>query len=54
MNVVPQCPPGPAPGMASGLVDSWFDGCAAAVEGLAKCWASTLERGPAAFDLPRP
>ena len=26
MNVVPQCPPVPAPSMASGLLDSWLDG----------------------------
>jgi poly(3-hydroxyalkanoate) synthetase len=39
--------------MASGLIDSWLDGCAAAAEGLGRCWASTLQRGPAAFDLPR-
>jgi len=53
MNVVPQCPPVPAPSLASGLLDSWLDGCAAAVEGLGKCWATALERGPAAFDFPR-
>ena len=53
MNVVPQCPPVPAPSMASGLLDSWLDGCAAAVEGAGKCWATALERGPAAFDVPR-
>ena len=53
MSVVPQCPPVPAPSMASGLLDSWVDGCAAAVEGFGKCWAATLQRGPAAFDLPR-
>jgi poly(3-hydroxybutyrate) depolymerase len=53
MDVVPQCPPVPAPSMASGLMDSWLDGCAAAVDGIGKCWATALERGPAAFDLPR-
>jgi len=53
MNVVPQCPPALAPSMATGLLDSWLDGCAAAVEGIGKCWATALERGPAAFDLPR-
>ena len=50
---VPQCPPAPVPSMASGLLDSWLDGCAAAVESVGKCWATTFERGPAAFDLPR-
>ncbi len=53
MSVVPQCPPVPAPSMASGLLDSWIDGCAAAVDGLDKCWAAGVQRGPAAFDLPR-
>jgi poly(3-hydroxybutyrate) depolymerase len=53
MNVVPQCPPVPGPSMASGLLDSWLDGCAAAADGIRKCWTTALERGPAAFDLPR-
>ena len=53
MNVVPQCPPVLAPSMASALLDSWLEGCAAAVEGVGKCWATALERGPAAVDLPR-
>jgi poly(3-hydroxyalkanoate) synthetase len=39
--------------MASGLLDSWLDGCAAAVESVGKCWTTALQRGPAAFDLPR-
>jgi poly(3-hydroxyalkanoate) synthetase len=53
MNVVPQCPPVAASNMASGLLDSWLDGCAVAVEGVGKCWATAFQRGPAAFDLPR-
>jgi poly(3-hydroxybutyrate) depolymerase len=54
MNVVPQCPPVPAPTMAAaGLLDSWLDGCAAAFDGVGRCWAATLERGPAALDVPR-
>ncbi len=53
MTVVPQCPPVPAPSMASGLLDSWLDGCAAAVESVGKCWTTALQRGPAAFDIPR-
>ena len=53
MTVVPQCPPVPAPSMASGLLDSWFDAGAAAVEGLGKFWTAAFERGPAAFDVPR-
>ena len=53
MTVVPQCPPVPAPGMAAGLLDSWLDAGVATLEGLGKCWATTLQRGPAALDLPR-
>ncbi len=53
MTVVPQCPPVPAPSMASGLLDSWLDGATAAFEGLGKCWATTWQRGPAALDLQR-
>ena len=53
MTVVPQCPPVPAPSMASGLLDSWLDACAAAVESVEKCWTTALQRGPAAFDFPR-
>jgi poly(3-hydroxybutyrate) depolymerase len=53
MTVVPQCPPVPSPGMASGLLDSWLDAGAATLEGLGKCWATTLQRGPAALDFPR-
>lgn len=53
MTVVPQCPPVPAPGMAAGLLDSWLDAGVATLEGLGKCWATTLRRGPAALDLPR-
>ena len=53
MTVVPQCPPVPAPGMASGLLDSWLDAGGATLEGLGKCWATTWQRGPAALDFPR-
>ena len=53
MTVVPQCPPVLAPSMASGLLDSWLDAGAAAVDGLGKCWSAAFERGPAAFDVPR-
>ncbi|MFZ0974172.1 MAG: alpha/beta fold hydrolase [Solirubrobacteraceae bacterium] len=53
MTVVPHCPPVPAPSMASGLLDSWLDAGAAAVDGLGKCWSAAFERGPAAFDVPR-
>ena len=53
MTVVPQCPPVLAPGNAAGLLDSWFDGAAAALEGLGKCWATTWEQGPGALDFPR-
>ena len=54
MSVLSQCPPVPAPSVAaSGLLDSWIEGCAAAADGLGRCWAAALEHGPAAFDLPR-
>ncbi len=53
MTVVPQCPPVLAPGNAAGLLDSWFDGAAATLEGLGKCWATTWEQGPGALDFPR-
>jgi len=53
MSVVPQCPPVPGPSTASGLLDSWLDAGAAALEGLGKCWATTFQRGPSALDLPR-
>ena len=52
MTVVPQCPPVLAPGNAAGLLDSWFDGAAATLEGLGKCWATTWEQGPGALDFP--
>src|SRR5579884_2581825 len=54
MSAVPQYPPVTAPSrLGSGLLDSWLDGYAAAVEGFEKCWSAALRRGPAAFDLPR-
>lgn len=53
MSVVTQCPPVPSPSLTSGLFDSWLEGCAAAVDGLSRCWTTTLERGPAALNVPR-
>ena len=53
MSAVPQCPPVPSPSLASGLLDSWLDGAAATFEGLGKCWAAALQRGPVALDVPR-
>jgi poly(3-hydroxybutyrate) depolymerase len=53
MNVVPQCPPVHTPSMASGMLDSWLEGCATTVDSMGKCWAAALQRGPAALDLPR-
>ena len=53
MSAVPQCPPVPAPSLSSGLLDSWVEGYAATLDGLGKCWAAALQRGPMAFDLPR-
>jgi poly(3-hydroxyalkanoate) synthetase len=43
----------PAPSRASGLLDSWLDGCAVTLDSLGKCWTTAFERGPAALDLPR-
>jgi poly(3-hydroxyalkanoate) synthetase len=53
VSAVPQCPPVPAPSLSSGLLDSWFEGYAATLDGFGKCWAAALQRGPTAFDLPR-
>jgi poly(3-hydroxyalkanoate) synthetase len=39
--------------MAAGLLDSWLDAGAAALDGLGRCWATTFHRGPVALDLPR-
>jgi poly(3-hydroxybutyrate) depolymerase len=38
-----------APAMSSGLLDSWFDGCAVA---LRECFTNSFVRGPRPFDLP--
>ena len=54
MSAIPQCPPVPAPSsLGTGLLDNWFEGYAATLDGLGKCWTAALQRGPAAFDLPR-
>ncbi|MBV8999800.1 MAG: alpha/beta hydrolase [Solirubrobacterales bacterium] len=53
MSAVPQCPPVPSPSYASGLFSSWIEGYAATLNGLGKCWAATLERGPGALDFSR-
>jgi poly(3-hydroxybutyrate) depolymerase len=53
LNAMPQCPPLPSPSLTSGLLDSWIEGYAAAVHGLGRCWATALERGPAALNFPR-
>jgi poly(3-hydroxybutyrate) depolymerase len=53
MSAVPQCPPVPSPAFSSGLLDSWLDGCASAVDGMGRIWAAALERGPGAFNVPR-
>ena len=46
--------PGPRPrSLGTGLLDNWFEGYAATLDGLGKCWTAALQRGPAAFDLPR-
>ncbi|MBV9334939.1 MAG: alpha/beta fold hydrolase [Solirubrobacterales bacterium] len=60
MSAVQQCPPVPSPGIGSGLpgigsglLDSWFDGYAAAVNGFGRCFTTALRRGPGALDFPR-
>ena len=54
MSAIPQCPPVPAPSsLGTGLLDSWFEGYAATLDGFGRCWTAALQRGPAAFDLPR-
>jgi poly(3-hydroxybutyrate) depolymerase len=53
MSAVPQCPPVLSPGLSSGLLESWLEAYATAIDGLGRCWATALERGPATLDLPR-
>jgi poly(3-hydroxybutyrate) depolymerase len=53
MSAVPNCPPVLPPALGSGLLDSWLDGCASAVDRGGKIWAAALERGPGAFNVPR-
>jgi poly(3-hydroxybutyrate) depolymerase len=52
VSATSQCPPVPAGRLASGLLDSWLEAGASAVDGLGRCWMTALERGPAALDLP--
>jgi poly(3-hydroxybutyrate) depolymerase len=52
MSATSQCLPVPAARLASGLLDSWLEGAASAVDGFGRCWVTALERGPAAFDVP--
>ena len=53
MSAIPQCPPVPGPGLASGLLNGWIEGYTATFDGLGKCWSAALERGPGAFDVAR-
>jgi poly(3-hydroxyalkanoate) synthetase len=53
MSAVSHCPPVAAPGLSSGLFDSWVEGFATAVDGVGRWWTTALERGPAAFDFSR-
>ncbi|HEY4826653.1 MAG TPA: alpha/beta fold hydrolase [Solirubrobacteraceae bacterium] len=53
MSALPQCPPVPSPGLASGLLDSWIEGYASTVDGMGRIWTAALERGPAALNVPR-
>jgi poly(3-hydroxybutyrate) depolymerase len=54
MSAIPQCPPVPSPGpsLGSGLLDSWVEGYASAVDALGKVWTAAFERGPAALNVP--
>jgi poly(3-hydroxybutyrate) depolymerase len=53
MNAVPQCPPVPSPTRSSGLLDSWLDGWAAALGGVAGLSTTLVTRGPGALDISR-
>ncbi len=53
MSAVTQCPPVPSAALGSGLLDSWLDGYASAVDGMGKLWSAAFERGPGAFNVPR-
>jgi poly(3-hydroxybutyrate) depolymerase len=53
MSAVSQCPPAPAVTAPPGLLESWLEGAVTAVDGVGRCWATALQRGPAAFNLPR-
>ncbi len=53
MSATSQCPPVPSIGLTSGLLDSWLEGWAVALDGLGDCWATAVERGPTALDVPR-
>ncbi|HUA48590.1 MAG TPA: alpha/beta fold hydrolase [Solirubrobacteraceae bacterium] len=53
MSAVQQCPPVPAPGLGSGLFDSWLEGYTSALEGMGRIWTTAFERGPGVFNLPR-
>ena len=52
MSAVTQCPPVPSAAIGSGLVDSWLEGCASAVDGMGKIWAAAFQRGPVAVERP--
>src|SRR5438477_5871198 len=43
----------PRPVIESGLLDSWFEGWAITLSGVADGWATALQRGPWSLDLPR-
>ncbi|HYB25543.1 MAG TPA: alpha/beta fold hydrolase [Solirubrobacteraceae bacterium] len=53
MSAFPQSPPVPAPGLGSGLFDSWLEGYSSAFEGIGRIWTTALQRGPGALNLPR-
>jgi poly(3-hydroxybutyrate) depolymerase len=53
VSAVSQCPPVPSAALGSGLLDSWIEGYASAVDGIGKIWSAAFERGPGAFNVPR-
>jgi poly(3-hydroxyalkanoate) synthetase len=46
-------PPVSTPPLSSALLDSWFEGWAAAATGLGDCFAAAVRNAPAMLDIPR-
>jgi poly(3-hydroxybutyrate) depolymerase len=53
MSAFPQYPLVPAPGLGSGLLDSWLEGYSSALEGMGRILTAAFERGPGVLNLPR-